>query len=226
MTENREDLIRDLVADLRPVRHAGRTGRSTAAWLALAGAYSVLVVLATGPLRPGALQNVLAFPAFGGETVLAVLAIIALAHAALRTAIPGDPRRLLSVAFALGLTGAWVAVYVVGLWYPAHPVSALGARDDCIWQTLLFSVPSGALMLWLSRRLLPLSPRLTGALAGAAAAAIPGALMQFACMYEPAHILLAHMSPMAIMATVGLLVGPFAVAARRAVPRSRGVPLH
>jgi len=226
MTENREELIRDLVADLRPVRRAGRIGRSTAAWLALAGAYSIFAVLATGPLRPGALQNVLIVPAFGLETVLAVLAIIALAHAALRTAIPGDPQRPWSIAIALGLAGAWVSVYVIGLWYPAHPVSALGARNDCIWQTLLFSMPSGALLLWLSRRLLPLSPRLTGVLAGAAAAAIPGALMQFGCMYEPAHILTAHVSPMPIMAAVGFLVGPFAVAARRAVPRSRGVPLH
>jgi hypothetical protein len=226
VTENREDLIRDLVADLRPVRHAGRIGPSLVAWLASAGAYSVFVVLATGPLRPGALGNLLAYPAFGFESLLAVLAIGALAHAALRTAIPGDPRRLLSVVIALALTSVWVSVYVIGIWHPAHPVSDLGARNHCIWQTVLFSVPSCALMFWLARRLVPLSPRLTGALAGAAAAGIPGALMQFGCMYDPAHILVAHMSPMPILAAAGLLIGPLAVAARRAVPRSRGVSIH
>jgi hypothetical protein len=226
MTENRDDLIRDLVADLRPVRQSGRIGRSVAAWLAVAGAYSVLVVLATGPLRPDALENLLAYPAFGFETLLAVLAITALAHAALRSTIPGDSHRGRSVALALGLVGAWVSVYVVGFWHPAHPVSDLGARNYCIWQTVLFSVPSCALMFWLTRRLMPLSPRLTGALAGAAAAAVPGALMQFGCMYDPAHILVAHMSPLPIMAAVGLLVAPLAMATRRVVPRSRGVPMH
>ena len=81
-------------------------------------------------------------------------------------------------------------------------------------------------MLWMTRRLLPLMPRMTGALAGAAAAAIPGALMQFGCMYVPAHILVHHVGPVFVAAAVGFAIGPLVLAARRTVPRSRGVPLH
>jgi hypothetical protein len=130
------------------------------------------------------------------------------------------------LVWPLTFTAAWVAVYVVGIWYPAHPVSALGARPYCIWQAVLFSVPSLALMLVIARRLFPLWPRTTGMLAGAAAAAIPGALMQFACMYVPVHILTHHIGPVFIMGAIGLVIGRFALTVRRAVPRSRGVPLH
>ena len=226
MTENREDLIRDLVADLRPVRRAGRIGTALLVWLALAVGYSVFVVLATGPLREGALGNLVREPAFGVETLLALLAIVALAYAALRTAVPDAARRARQLALPVAITALWIAVYVIGLWYPAHPVSTLGARPHCIWQAVLFSIPSLALMLWLARRLLPLRPRLTGLFAGAAAAAIPGALMQFGCMYEPAHILAYHIGPVVIVAAIGFALGPIALLARRTVPRSRGIPMH
>jgi hypothetical protein len=56
-------------------------------------------------------------------------------------------------------------------------------------QSILFSLPSYILLLLAARRRLPLKPRVTGALAGAAAAALPPALMQLACMYEPGHAL-------------------------------------
>ena len=226
MTENRDDLIRDLVADLRPVERPGRIGRSLAGWLALAGSYSVLVLLATGPLREGALGNLVRFPAFGLESAVALAAIASLAHAALRSAIPDTLGWLARLGLPAGLTLAWVSFYVVGFWAPAHPVSGLGMRNHCLWQTVLFSIPSLALMLWLARRLMPLTPRITGTLAGAAAAAIPGALMQIGCMYDPGHILVAHLSPVAIMAVAGAVIAPWALNARRTVPRGRGVPMH
>jgi hypothetical protein len=226
MTDNREDLIHDLVADLRPVRRPGRIGGLLLVWLLFASAYSVLVVLATGPLRAGALQNIWREPAFGFETVLAAAAIIALAYATLAMAIPGAVMSGSRLALPLGVTAAWVCVYVIGLWYPAHPVSTLGARNHCLWQVVLFSVPSFVLLLWMTRRLLPFMPRTTSALGGAVAAAIPGALMQFGCMYVPAHILTHHLGPVLIVAIIGFALGPLALKARRTVPRSRGVPLH
>lgn len=226
MTENREDLIRDLVADLKPVRRPGRIGHLLLLWLALAGGYSVLVVIAAGPLRAGAVQNLWRVPTFGFETLLAIAAIVALARAGLAAAIPGTVSTWARLSWPLAFAAAWVGVYLLGFWYPAHPVSTLGARIHCHWQVVLFSVPSLALMLWMMRRLLPLTPRLTGMLAGAAAASIPGALMQFGCMYVPAHILTHHVGPVFVVAVIGFAIGPLALTARRTVPRSRGVPMH
>ena len=45
-------------------------------------------------------------------------------------------------------------------------------------------------------------------MAGAAAGAIPGLIMQFACMYVPSHILAFHVGPIAVLALLGAVLGP------------------
>ncbi len=226
MNHERDRLIDDLVADLRPVRRPGRVAASVAAWLVLAFAYSLVMTLATGPLRPGAPGDLVQYPWFLGETVLAMLAVASLAAAALRSSVPGGGNAARRLGWLLLPLAAWAGIYVVGLWHPLHPVSTLGDRHVCYWQVLLFSLPTLGLMLWFARRQFPLRPRLTGMLAGAAAAAVPGALMQFGCMYEPAHILLFHLGPILITAMLGALVGPLLLKVRPVVPRRRDVSLH
>jgi len=226
MNQDRDKLIDDLVADLRPVHRPGRIGANLTLWLLVASGYSLVMTLATGPMRPGALRDLLEYPLFAGETMLALLAIVALAHGALRSAIPGAPDPARGLWWTLLPLAAWVAVYVVGLWHPVHPVSMLGDRGVCIWQVLLFSLPTLGLLLWYARRQFPLYPRLTGMLAGAAAAAIPGALMQFGCMYGPAHILLFHVLPMVPAGAIGALAAPLVLKVRSNVPRRRDVSVH
>jgi hypothetical protein len=206
MRRDRAELIETLAADLRPVENPGSVAVGVAAWLGFSVVYSVVAIVAAGPLRPGALGNLVEYPAFAGETLLAAAAIVALAYAAARSAVPGEPRGYLR--WALVLLVAWIGVYVVGLWHPAHPVSTLGARPYCIWETVAFGLPTLGLMLWLARRQYPLWPRMTGALAGVTAAAIPAAVMQFACQYVPAHILTYHMSPILVTAAIGAVIAP------------------
>jgi len=226
MKPDHDKLIDDLVADLRPVRRAGRIGATLAAWLAIAFCYSLFMTLVTGPMRPGALHDLVDYPLFAGETLLATLAVLALTFGALQFTIPGAARPARHLWLALVPLVAWVAVYVVGFWHPVHPVSTLGDRGVCIWQVFLFSLPTLGLMLWFARRQFPLWPRITGALGGAAAAAIPGALMQFGCMYEPKHILIYHLAPMLASAALGALLGPFVLKVRAAVPRRRNASVH
>ena len=225
MTVERKDLIDDLVNDLRPVRRPGKVGRAALLCLVMATLWSVVIVLATGPLRPGALRDLAAHPLFIAETGLAALAIAALGVAALRSAIPGEPRMALRFLWLLPVT-AWVTVYIVELAYPAAWVSNLGGRYECSWQVVLFSLPAFALFLWGARRQFPLRPRSTGFLAAAAAAAIPGALMQFACMYVPEHILLHHLVPVAIVAVLGGLAGPRLLRRPEEARRPRGTIMH
>jgi hypothetical protein len=222
----RQQLIEDLAADLTPVRSPGRTARVTALWLVAAMFYTTIIIFVSGPMRPGGFGNLIAYPMFGVETLIAAVSIVALAIATLRSAIPSPGHPLLRIAPAIGLSLLWLAFYVVGLWQPAHPVSTLGVRDHCILQGLFFGVPNMALMLYYARSLMPLSPRLTGALAGAAAAAIPAAWMQLACMYMPSHILSHHLPPIIELAVAGALLGPFVLDRAHAVPRSRGEPIH
>lgn len=222
----RTQLIEDLAADLTPVSSPGRTGLSTAVWLVLATLYSSIIIIATGPIREASFDNIIDYPLFGLETLVAAAAIVALAIVTLRSAIPSERHPLIRIMPALALSVLWAAFYVVGLWEPIHPVSMLGKRDHCVLQGLFFSFPSMALLLFYARRLMPLWPRATGALAGAAAGAIPAAWMQFACMYVPSHILTHHIGPILVLAGIGAIVGPLALKRRHTVPRSRGEQLH
>lgn len=226
MRQKRQTLIDDLVGDLKPVERPGRIGVAAATWLAVATVYSIVIVAATGPIREGALAHLVEIPTFGAETLVAVLAIGIATWAALRSAVPGAHGPVRALARGFVPLAIWAAIYVVGLKYPAHPVSTLGARDDCIWQVVLYSLPPLAFMLYLARRQFPLWPRTTAMLAGAAAAAIPGALMQFGCMYVPSHILTHHLSPILVMAAVGALIGPPVLRSRAAVGRRPDVSVH
>ena len=87
----------------------------------------------------------------------------------------------------------------------------LGKRETCAREVLILAAPPLVVALWLVRRAAPLARVWTGALAGAAAAAVPGLIMQLACMYEPAHILTYHLAPIAVAAFLGALLGPLAL---------------
>jgi len=226
MSESREKLIGDLVADLRPVGRPGRIMPLLAAWLAAAIPYTAAVLAATGPFRDGALHSLYSFPGFTVETAVAALAVWAIARMALLTGLPGAVAPSRAMAWPALLVAVWIGFYIVGFWHPVHPVSELGHRDHCYLQTQLFGLPTLAFMLWLARGLAPPWPALTGALAGAAAAAIPAEMMQFACMYEPEHILIYHLGPVAVTAALGAVLGPRVLSPRAVALRRRPGRLH
>lgn len=222
--ESREILIKELVAGLEPVGRPGDISWPLAIWLAAAAFYTVAIVLATGELRAGAARALLASPQLALQTVASVVAIVLLARAAFVSGIPGaGPIGWLAPAgIALAV---WLALYLADAAGGNEPAAMEGKRDHCFWQTMLFGLPSFALLLWYARRLLPLVPRATAALAGAAAAAIPGALMQFACVYDPIHTLTYHLTPIALLAGLGAVIGP-RVLARAPLRRARGSAAH
>jgi hypothetical protein len=119
--------------------------------------------------------------------------MILFARASLMSSIPDRAGSLHLLTLPLAVLGIWLSFYVVGLWFPAHPVLYLGHRDHCFAQAQLVALVNLVALLWFARRLLVLRPRLTGMLAGATAAAVPAAIMQFACMYDPVHILSFHL---------------------------------
>jgi len=227
MKHAREALIRDLAGDLKPVRRPGSTALSLLSWCVIAGLYSVAIVLVTGRLRDNSLAELLDAPAYTLEFLVAMGVIGLFARAALRTAIPDDRTWLRSMIAPLLALGAWLALIAWGLAVEsAIPPSTLGKRAHCFLEAVFFGVPSFALLLWYARGLLPLRPRVTAGLAGAAAAALPAMLMQLACMYEPLHTLIYHLSPIGIFALLGVLIGPKVLARRGVVPRRRSAAIH
>jgi hypothetical protein len=203
---SRADLIRELSRELRPAPRLRAPRHLALVWWLGAWVFVVAATLAVQPLRPGVLDQLLASPRFAGETLFGLLAGALAIGVAFALGIPGRPRRW--IALALGLLALWASLYVYGLVNPALEPSMLGKRQLCFAEVLLYGVPTLVAGLLLLRRLAPLERSSAGLVVGAAAGAMPGLLMQLACMYVPAHILAFHIAPAVAVALLGALAGP------------------
>jgi hypothetical protein len=201
----RDDLIEQLSTDLEPVRPAPAADLISVAWLLVSAVYVVLLTHLWGPIRPNALHQLATEPRFFAETALGVVAIVLVALAAFRAAVPGAlSSGLRRLAFALLVL--WLASYVVGLYSPALEPSMLGKRPHCLWETLVYALPPALVGIYLVRRFYPLTPVRTAALVGLVSGMIPALYMQLACMYAPSHILLFHILPGSLMALAAAAV--------------------
>ena len=194
-----DDLINELANDLEPVQPVkGITARSLS-WLAGSTIFALLAIHWYGPIRPGAVQQLLDHPRFLLEIVFGGATVIAMALAGFRAAIPGAlSPRLTAIAWAM--LAFWLVGYVVGMVSPALEPSMLGKRDHCVFETFLYGLPPALLGMILCARLYPLAPVATAMRIGLAACLVPALYMQIACMYDPVHALTLHMLP-------GMLVG-------------------
>lgn len=204
---SRSELIRELSDDLGPAPRLRGPFQLALLWWIGAWILVVVATLAVQPMRPGFADQLLASPRFAAETLLGIVAGAVAIGAAFALGIPGwgSPRR--RIALALGLLAVWAGSYFYGLVDPALQPSMLGKRPLCYAEVLMYGLPilvAGLLML---RRLAPLERWSAGLVAGAAAGAIPGLLMQLACMYIPSHILIFHLAPALGLALLGSVAG-------------------
>jgi hypothetical protein len=209
MASDRQSLIEDLVADLKPVARPGRIWPLLTAWLTLSWVVVLIAMLLVAPFRPGAFQQLLSVPRFFIENLIGLLSFALLALAAFKLAIPGRARLPGSLWLPLLLMAAWIAAYLLDLFAPSLTPSMLGKRPWCFVEVLAFGAPVLLFALFQLRRLAPIHRRGRGFLIGLAAGAIPGSLMQLACMYQPGHILTHHIAPIFALGLVGALVGSY-----------------
>lgn len=204
---DRRDLIDDLVGDLEPVRRVARPGAGAAGWLVAAWMLVTVMTLATGPMRPGFWDQLLASPRFLLESLVGLGVGAAALWGALRLATPGPERLVVRVGPALVLAGLWLVALAYGLLDPAFPPSTVGERPHCFAETFLYSLPPLVLAFIMLRRRAALRTAWTAALAGLAAASVPALMMAFACMYDPAHMLRLHMIPVLLIAVGAAALG-------------------
>lgn len=199
-------LIDSLATDLQPV-HRLRVGATVALWLIVAWAFVWVMTLATGDLRPGFVDQLRQSPRYVVECALGFVAGAMLFHVAILLSVPGAISRPRAALLAIGILVVWFGAFAVGLAYPALEPSMLGKRPHCFVETFAFSTVPMLLGVWLIARRLPLARGATGALVGGAAASIPAAIMQIACMYDPTHILQYHLSVVLIVGAAGAFIG-------------------
>jgi hypothetical protein len=218
--DSRRALIARLSATLPPVRRPWPPLRvALLYWLATWGLV-VAVGLAVAPARPNAVLQAITHPQFLLESLLGLIAGAAVVAFAFADSVPGYARRG-AMSAALVLAVAWALAYVVGLEYPALPPSMAGKRPLCFYETLAYGAPAALVAWMLVLRYYPLAPVRSAALLGLAAGIVPALFMQFACMYDPAHILTHHILPIPLLVAASVAV---AWPMRRRVARRRRRP--
>jgi hypothetical protein len=189
-----DELIKSLSHELAPVPRPPNVGALAGAWVLASAVYVVFMTKLLGPVRPGALSQLISEPRFLLETLLGVLSIAWIGLVAFRAAVPAALTRKFAAA-GFVLMALWLAQYVVGLVNPSLEPSTLGKRGYCFIETLAYAVPPILAALFFIRRLYPLNYIRTAMSVGLAAGMIPALYMQLACMYEPVHILGLHVLP-------------------------------
>jgi len=206
MNRTRQTLIDRLASDLPSGRRPWAGFNWTVLWLASSAMLVMLLTLLVGPLRPGVGEQLLTEPRFLIETLLGAAAIIAIGTMALRAAVPAGATAGLA-GFAIALTILWLSNYVIGLYFPTMELGMLGKRDYCIWEVLLYALPTLALGFWIANKGYVLNWTRTGFAIGLVAGFIPGHLMQLACIYDAHHILSAHLAPVLPVSILGGAAG-------------------
>jgi hypothetical protein len=198
-----ERLIRDLGADLAPVRRLPPPSLRALGWLTVVAA--VAIALATVANLSAMWHRLSAAPdmwlAVLGSTATAVLAAIA----AFQLSLP-DARRAWAL---LPLPGAllWIAASGFGclrVWLaPDTHVADLSEARDCLMFIVGLSVPLSALLILMLRRACSLQPGLTAAVAGLAVAAAAATLLNFFHPFDAAATDLAvHAAAVALVIAV------------------------
>ena len=178
-SSRQERLIRDLTADLTPVRRLASPAVRALGWLSVVGAAAVALAafadLSTLWHRLAGATDMWA--AVVGSAATAVLAAIAAFELSMPDArrtwalLPLPAALLWIVASGLGCLRTWLA--------PETHVADLGEARDCLLFIIALSMPLSALLILMLRRACSLQPGLTAAIGGLAVAAAAATLLNF-----------------------------------------------
>lgn len=204
-----QPFVEALVRDLSPVRPASALSKTILGWSAAAFVSVLLLLLARGPLRDGALATLMTSPRFAFEFALGLLTSLAAVAAGLEFGVPGRP----ALAALLGPPVAVLAAWVAFVWFAFAvgagdaPVSMLGKRSFCSIETLFLTIPGWLVAITALRKRALFHGPVSGMLLGIGVAAFPAAWMQLACMHAPHHTLTHHLGAVGVSGLIGMGYG-------------------
>lgn len=177
-----ERLIRTLAEQVQPVRPLRRPWRRALAWTGVGAAYLMGLVMLV-PLRND-LDARVQDPWFLLEQAAALLTGLTAAVAAFATIVPGYRRGI--VAWPIATAAVWIAVVGVETFLELGRGGAafLFEQADwgCVWTILAVASVPAVVMGTMLRRGAPLTPRLTAAFGGLAAAGLGNLGI---CLFHP-----------------------------------------
>lgn len=200
---NTEALIHQLAAQVRPVRPVGRPITRSVMWVLVAVTLAVLAVFITG-IRPD-IAAVFDQPMFLFRALCMLAVGITATFAAFSLAIPGNTEKWPVVASGIG-----IAVFLGLLCFSFLSTGNFspGPGMYCLRNVLGLGIVTGSFLYLMLKRAAPLRSGLVGLLAALGAASVANLGTQFICRHEnPAHILVWHLIPAAVLCGFGILAG-------------------
>jgi len=204
-----DELIVALARAAHPVRPLPRPSLRLARWTAAIVPVTALAAVVIG-LRAD-VSSAITEPAFIGIAVATLATALISAASVLVLSIPGAERSIVQRAVPLSMCGLWALALGVLLARGGDPLQRLlvwPLHWLCVIEiTALGIVPALALFTML-RRAAPLRRYWSAALATLASVAIGAAATQFICpLDDPAHQLVGHVVPVAVLSVLGALAG-------------------
>jgi hypothetical protein len=204
-----DELIVELARSAGPVRPLPSPSIRLARWTAATAPLMVLAVIVIGPRAD--VMAAMSDPAFVGIAGVTIVTALLSAASTLVLSIPGAERSIWQRGLPLVAGGLWALALVYLLTTEGSAVRRLQQWPFhwlCLIEIIGLSMgPALALMMML-RHAAPLRRAWAGALAILAAVALGAAATQFLCpLDDPAHQLVGHAFPVAVLALLGALVG-------------------
>jgi len=219
MNASNDRLISALSASLRRVRPLPSPALRTLIWLMLVVA--IAVVLATFADVAAIWHRVTAVPDMWLAVLGSITTMTTAAFAAFELSLPDRSRAW--VFLPLPATALWVGASGLGCLrayvLPGTHVAAIGETRDCLLFIVGLSIPLSIALFVMLRRAYSLTPPLTAAMAGLAAAAAAATLLNFFHPFDAAA------TDLAVHAVaVGIVIAAARVAGGRALQNSLSGP--
>lgn len=198
-----EALIRELVAQVRPVRPVRHPLARFAAWALAAAAWIAAAVAVVG-VR-GDLAAASRAPGFASHVLVPLALGLAATVVAFAASVPRRHARWSTLALG-AVVASWLGLAVVGAIWADGGHAGTGIR--CVRNLAAFSIPPGVLLVLMLRRAAPLDRGTVGLVAALGTAALAHVGTRFVCHNDGAlHILVWHCSFVLVTAAVGVLAG-------------------
>lgn len=204
-----DELIVELARAAGPVRPLPRPFVRLMRWTLAMVPLTAVAAIAIG-LRAD-VASVLTQPAFLGIAVATLGTALLSAASALILSVPGAERSALQRVIPLVSGGLWVLALIVLLTTGGEAVRRLllfPFHWACLIEIAALGVVPGWVLFAMVRRAAPLRRAWSGALAMLAAVGLSAAATQFICpLDDPAHQLVGHVLPVAVLSVLGAFVG-------------------
>ena len=197
-----EDLIVQLADEMQPVRPLAPPMRRLAIWAAGALALTAVSVLVIGPRADSA--EIAQQRSFLMLALLTLATGVCAAGAALVLSVPGAERTPAQHWLPIVVALAWAALLTEAMIAGGAAMSRIGAlpiHTRCVIQIAGLGLVPGWLLFRMLRGAAPLRLSWSAGLGALAAVAFAAAGVQFLCpLDDPAHHLVGHFAPVAVLA--------------------------